>query len=44
MDLVCDKAWIAKLVPSLMMLGKTFGAVVGGFLSDRYKGYLSFCF
>ena len=36
MNLVCDKAWIAKLIPSLLMLGKTFGGVIGGFLSDRY--------
>uniref|UniRef100_F6Y4W3 Major facilitator superfamily (MFS) profile domain-containing protein n=1 Tax=Ciona intestinalis TaxID=7719 RepID=F6Y4W3_CIOIN len=35
-ELVCDRAWITPLFPSIQMIGFMFGSILGGIMSDRY--------
>ncbi|XP_076813851.1 solute carrier family 22 member 4-like isoform X1 [Clavelina lepadiformis] len=35
-DLVCDKSWLAPLVPSCLMFGLMAGSFLGGILADRF--------
>lgn len=35
-DVVCDRAWLSSLSPSLYQVGLGIGSIVFGFLSDRF--------